>query len=748
MPGIGIVTGKVSGNLELLEFDDKPTYLAFVQAAEGCGLAPLVRRIETGFLEESPKPGVHWLYRCDEIGGNTKLAKRPKQPGEKAAQVLIETRGEGGYVIVSPSSGPTHPSGKPYTQVSGGFDSIATITPEERADLFDLAKTFNGAPDHVSAEYVAAEHRTAEHTPSGVRPGDDYNARASWKQFLTERGWAFVYSKDRCDYWRRPGKNNGVSACTGWGGKDYFYCWSASTEFEIEKPYDKFGFYARTIHHGDIKGAAEALVKAGYGVKSARPAMAQQNQADNAYEHLDVIEEMNKTHAIVRTGNRVVILGESICPVLHRSTLSFLPQADFHLEYANRRVQIFNHEKERAEWVTWGKYWINHSKRRQYKGIVFVPGTTPDGYYNLWKGFAVKPKMGECGRLQSHMLNVLCNGDEAKYLYLWKWTAHAVQRPSELPEVAVVMRSEQGAGKNTYVDVLGRIFGPHYLPLNNPSLLVGRFTAHLADAILVYANEAVWGGDKIGEGKLKSMITDPLEVIEGKGKDPITVPNYKRIIVGSNETWAIPRGIDDRRFFCLDVPSHRKGDTEYFDALREEIGNGGLEAFLYELLETDLEGWHPRSNMPKSNTDGEDMKTESMSSTLKFWYHCLIIGENSLSHGDFARWDTQIEKGVFFAQYLAWCDAQRIQHRSQIIQFSRELGKAVEYGTVRPLGSDGERKRVFAFPSLVESRLQFQIKGGKSELRRLNAITTLCYCPLCPLAAHYTAHHFPLASSG
>ncbi len=271
MPGIGIVTGKVSGNLELLEFDDKPTYLAFVQAAEGCGLASLVRRIEAGFLEESPKPGVHWLYRCDEIGGNAKLAMRPKLAGEKAAQVLIETRGEGGYVIVSPSGGPTHPSGKPYIQVSGGFDSIATITPEERADLFDLAKTFNGAPDHVSAEYVAAEHRTAEYTPSNqsasVRPGDDYNAKASWKQLLTERGWAFVYSKDDCDYWRRPGKNNGVSACTGWGGKDYFYCWSASTEFEIEKPYDKFGFYVRTMHNGNIKDAAEALVKAGYGAR-------------------------------------------------------------------------------------------------------------------------------------------------------------------------------------------------------------------------------------------------------------------------------------------------------------------------------------------------------------------------------------------------------------------------------------------------------------------------------------------------
>ena len=722
MPGIGLVTGKVSGNLECLEFDDKPTYLAFVQAAEECGLAPLVHRIEAGYLEESPKPGVHWLYRCNEIGGNTKLARRSKQSEEMAhardrEQVLIETRGEGGYVIVAPSSGPTHPSGKPYVQISGGFDTIVTITPEERRDLFNLARTFNIASGHISAEHVAAEHRTAEHTPSGVRPGDDFNAKSSWKQLLTDHGWAFVYTKDGCDYWRRPGKTSGISACTGWGGKDYFYCWSASTEFDPEKPYDKFGFYARTAHGGDIQKAAEALVKTGFGVKNhesplrkaAKPYTSVSVNSDTTYEHPDVIEKLNRDHAIVQTGNRVLILSESVDPVLHRSALSLLTQSDFMLIYSNKRVQVFSNEKERVEWVTWSKYWINHKDRRQYKGIAFVPGETPAGYFNLWRGFAVKAKQGRCDLLKAHMGTVLCNGNHEKYNYLWKWSAHAVQRPAELPEVAVVMRSKQGAGKNTYSDALGRIFGPHYLTLNQPGLLCGRFTAHLADAVLVYANEAVWGGDKVGEGKLKSMITDPVEMIEAKGKDPITVPNYKRIIVGSNETWAIPRGIDDRRFFCLDVSSHRIGDREYFAALREEIDHGGVEAFLYELLHTNLEGWHPRANLPSNNTDGEDMKTESMSSTLKFWYHCLIVGGNAYGiDDDLPNWSMQVGKEAFYLRYLAWCDSQRITHRSHINQFSKDLGIAVEYTTGRPRTGNEERKRVFELPSLAESRRQFQ----------------------------------------
>ena len=58
----------------------------------------LVARIEAGYCEQSPKPGIHWLYRCTELAGNTKLATRPKTPEEMKhpkdrEQVLIETRG-------------------------------------------------------------------------------------------------------------------------------------------------------------------------------------------------------------------------------------------------------------------------------------------------------------------------------------------------------------------------------------------------------------------------------------------------------------------------------------------------------------------------------------------------------------------------------------------------------------------------------------------------------------------------------
>jgi len=308
--GIGLVTGAVSGNLELLEFDDRAAYLAYVQAAEVAGLGDLVARIEQGYHEESPKPGVHWLYRCAEIEGNTKLASRPKIKGEDKEQVLIETRGEGGFVVIAPSNGKVHPTGGQYRLIAGGFDSIATITPEERRDLWALARSFD---ETVNPEPEPARAPHAAPSSEGTRPGDDFNTRADWRELLEAQGWTFVYRRGDCDYWRRPGKRQGVSACTGWGGKDFFYCFSTSTQFVPAKPYDKFGFHVLTVYAGDFRAAVKALAENGYGSREfdsrrktadtpPRPAQAEAAEAGDGLQDENLFSDYGN---VVKLHNRL-----------------------------------------------------------------------------------------------------------------------------------------------------------------------------------------------------------------------------------------------------------------------------------------------------------------------------------------------------------------------------------------------------------------------------------------------------------
>jgi hypothetical protein len=229
------------------------------------GLPNLVERIEAGYLEQTPG-GVHWLYRCEEITGNAKLAQRLKRPEEKQQpkdkwKVLIETRGEGGFMIAAPSHGKVHPSGKPYVLVRGGVASLATITPEERTALWNLARTFH-QPEKVRFEDPKGSTSAAR---SGTRPGDDFNRRASWAEILEPAGWTKVLDRNDAPLWRRPGKGEGWSASTNYAGSGLLYCWSTSTDFEAERGYSKFAAYAILHHNGDYKAAAKKLAQDGYG---------------------------------------------------------------------------------------------------------------------------------------------------------------------------------------------------------------------------------------------------------------------------------------------------------------------------------------------------------------------------------------------------------------------------------------------------------------------------------------------------
>lgn len=264
--GIAVIGGRVSQSLEILDFDDVAGYREFLAAAEATGLKPLIDRLRGGCEEASPR-GIHLPYYCERIEGNKKLAQRPATPEEltinpdEPIKGLIETRGEGGYIIAAPSTGAVHASGKPYSILQGSWLTIATITPEEREDIWNLCKTFDRMPPRPEEKASSIKNKT----PTGERPGDFFAASVSWADILEPVGWTHVYRRGEVDYWRRPGKRSGISASTNYAGSGYFYCFSSSTLFDPERGYGKFSAYAWLQHKGDFHSASVALLQQGYG---------------------------------------------------------------------------------------------------------------------------------------------------------------------------------------------------------------------------------------------------------------------------------------------------------------------------------------------------------------------------------------------------------------------------------------------------------------------------------------------------
>ena len=95
--GLCIICGKVSGNLEIIDFDGGgellPAWLKVIPA-------DLRNRL---VIESTPSEGSHVIYQCDvPISGNLKLAQRKT---DDTVQTLIETRGEGGLFLCAPTPG-------------------------------------------------------------------------------------------------------------------------------------------------------------------------------------------------------------------------------------------------------------------------------------------------------------------------------------------------------------------------------------------------------------------------------------------------------------------------------------------------------------------------------------------------------------------------------------------------------------------------------------------------------------------
>jgi hypothetical protein len=425
----------------------------------------------------------------------------------------------------------------------------------------------------------------------------------------------------------------------------------------------------------------------------------------------EVVAELNLSHALAMIGGKAAILNEFVDPAFGYATFSLSSAGDFKLKYSNRRVRVSTKD-DPAEFRTIADVWLGHPDRRQYEGLVFDPKSTPPGHYNLYRGFAIEPIHGDCGLYLAHIRNVICKEDEKLYDYLIHWMAHAVQRPWELPEVAIVVRGKQGTGKTTWVNYFGEIFGQHFITLYSMKQVTGQFNGHLADKILVCANEAIWGGDKPSEGYLKGLITDPTVPIEFKFKDLINVRNYKRLIVTTNEDWAVPIGVDDRRYVVLDISDCYKEDKKYFSAVNYQMESGGTAALMEYLLGLDLEGFQIRS--APYTASSFDIKLKSSDPIYAFLYEAL--SDQLPPDYDF-EWVGKIPQYEFYRVYKSWCTDNKVHHPHTQRYFTVELKKILPGTLVKKatkVDPFGNRPREYRLPSVTESRSLFQaaLKSG------------------------------------
>lgn len=304
---------------------------------------------------------------------------------------------------------------------------------------------------------------------------------------------------------------------------------------------------------------------------------------------------MNAVYAITKVGGktRVFELEESPtypgCKVPIFSTI-----ADFVAFHANRKKRIPTPDGKFKK-VGIGRWWIDNPGRRQYDRVVYLPGVIDSHVLNLWHGFAVEAKHGNCDLYLAHLRENVCRSNREHYDYLINWMADGVQYPGRRCEVAIVLRGKEGTGKGIAASYFGALFGSHYRHISQPKHLIGHFNAHLQQCSVLFADEAFFAGDRAHEGILKALITEPVILIEPKGVDPFTIPNTLHIIMSSNADWVIPASAEARRFAVYDIDPAHMQDRPYFKAVADQMEKGGREALLYFLQHRDLSGFDIRA---------------------------------------------------------------------------------------------------------------------------------------------------------
>lgn len=291
-PGLGVVCGKVSGQLELFEFEGHAVAEGFgrrfVELVDQAGLRELWDRVTNGYSERTPSGGIHVLLRISDgpAASSMKLAMRPATAEERAADpsarlvTLVETKGEGGFVITAPSNGTTHPNGGAWTMRAGGFDTIATVTVAERDALYGIARELDQCERAESGTIrVDPMGRAAHRAYNGGPVGESWfdavvehlAATDTMPDALARYGWRDLGEVDGlgCPLYERPGQIDHVDRPGGLiNANGRLVVFSTSTPFvstlehDIGKrgpTYDLLDVYAVYEHGGDRKAAARAI---------------------------------------------------------------------------------------------------------------------------------------------------------------------------------------------------------------------------------------------------------------------------------------------------------------------------------------------------------------------------------------------------------------------------------------------------------------------------------------------------------
>lgn len=221
----------------------------------------------------------------------------------------------------------------------------------------------------------------------------------------------------------------------------------------------------------------------------------------------------------------------------------------------------------------------------------------------------------------------ISNRDEVIKIYILNYLAHILQKPFELPKVALVITGEKRIGKDTPFDFFGKyVIGARYFQNYEGTKQV--FDKHdtLSKHKLLVKVEEVDRVSAIANAEtIKGWITSSSATFNGKLEKAVSVPNCRRYIFTTNKQSPFEMSQGEARFNITPCFEDRKGDIPYWDETRTLLFNETAGRVIADyLLAIDLKDFHPMK-LPENSYLQQVMDVEV--SVIERFYDSLENGK-------------------------------------------------------------------------------------------------------------------------
>ena len=329
----------------------------------------------------------------------------------------------------------------------------------------------------------------------------------------------------------------------------------------------------------------------------------QMTEINQARTYESIKEKFEKSHFKIK---RPIMFGE----ILTDGTLYLRSESDLITVYKNLMFEYINPKTLSITTAPFIGRWLQDETMRTYEKIDFLPmQEAPPNIYNTFTGYeAAKLPVIEGVNVEEslifkHIQN-LCDNNEHMFKYFINFLSRKLRQPYNLTNTAIIFKSEQGAGKDLFLNWFGNnILGSnYYYSTEKPELIFGKFNGVIENKILIVLNETS-GKDtfQIIEN-IKALITNEYNVIENKGLKPFNNTNNIGIVFPTNNNNPINIPYDDRRFTGTECNNNICNNNEYFTLLIAEMKSRKYNRAFYDyLMNLDTDNYDFTNNRPNTS---------------------------------------------------------------------------------------------------------------------------------------------------